>query len=343
MEGAFSLSSLIGSSLSTIASLLLILCYILLPSCRTYRHRLILSLSIADFSNSLNNVVSGVKQYKEGSLQPDIFCTANGFIGQLTVQAQDFSTLLTAIVTFVAISKPLEWLHSSNFLQIYEPWLYLCIWGVSLTTSLVGLFTVGYVPVSGNWCWLPPYPVWVRYALTHGFRFMIIPLVFFFYIRLFILLRKSNPATNDLPTDNTHLTLREIELAEHSLLSIDASDLHDNSVTSDSSSKHRFKALLIKIGLKKENKFTSIIRRTPNDERRITRVMLKMCLYPMMYTICWLPGILNRLLEMGGGHSNVLTNLQAATQFIGFFDALLYGYTENLKQEIQRRRTEMNS
>ncbi|ORY07115.1 family A G protein-coupled receptor-like protein, partial [Basidiobolus meristosporus CBS 931.73] len=311
-ENAFFLSSLVGSSISTVASFLLILCYVLLPACRTYRHRLILSLSIADFLNALSNTTSGLKMTTQGPLEEGAFCSVNGFVGQLTVQAQDFSTLLIAIVTYTAISRPLQWLHSLNFLQRYEVWLYVCVWGISFITALVGLLAIGYEPVTGNWCWLPAYPVWVRYVLTHGFRYAIIPIVFFLYIRLFILLKKSKPA--EITSDETYVNnlnadgiQENIELASsyHTFksdpslhnggLESDLNDEHDNS--DDNSAHHSFKLmkLMTKIGLKKRGHATEDmdspnLRRTPSNERRVHRVMLKMCLYPVIYTLCWLPG-----------------------------------------------------
>ncbi|KAK9727463.1 hypothetical protein K7432_001796 [Basidiobolus ranarum] len=355
----FLLSSLVGSSISTIASLLLILCYVCLPSCRTYRHRLILSLSIADFLNSLNNTVSGIQLGKEGVIHPGTFCSINGFVGQVTVQAQDFSTLLIAVVTYSAISKPLEWLHALNFLQVYEPWLYICVWGFSLTTALIGQFTVGYVPVSGNWCWLPPHPAWVRYALTHGFRFAIIPLVFFFYIRLYLILKKTSLSQNssDQTYANDSSTHGGIELAsnyqefyaEPSLRSeVTDTNMSEVSRHIEANSNHepKFTTLMIKFGLKKSPKSPGKtgadglpMKRPSSNEKRITRVMLKMCLYPVVYTICWIPGILNRMIEISGDSNRILTVMQASSQFIGLCDAIMYGLTENLKEEIRLRIT----
>lgn len=56
-----------------------------------------------DFINSLNNSISGIYLFAYGSLQPGPACTANGFIGQLTVQGTDFAVLAIALATVFAL------------------------------------------------------------------------------------------------------------------------------------------------------------------------------------------------------------------------------------------------
>ncbi|ORX90021.1 hypothetical protein K493DRAFT_410083 [Basidiobolus meristosporus CBS 931.73] len=289
------------------------------------------------FLNALNNTVSGAKLAVEGSLHESLFCTVNGFVGQLTVQAQDFSTLIIAIATFVALSNPLRWIRGLSFIQIHEVWIHLFIWGVPLTTAMIGLLTVGYVPVSGNWCWLPAEPVWVRYALTHGIRFAIIPTVLLIYLRLFIILKRSSP--DDAFYSQTKYPSQDAVVEP-------ASGYNDSLNSGFSDVEHepprgKWSGFWVKMGWRRltstsgKTDTTPMVMRSLNSDKRIATAMLRMCIYPVMYTVCWVPGISNRILEISGGKSELLATLQAATQFIGFFDALLYGITENLRHEIR--------
>jgi hypothetical protein len=60
---------------------------------------LLLSLFLADFVNSTFNFTSGILRLSAG-LYPGVFCTIEGFVGQMSVQASDFSTFALASVTY---------------------------------------------------------------------------------------------------------------------------------------------------------------------------------------------------------------------------------------------------
>ena len=64
-------------------------------------------------------------------------------------------------------------------------------------------------------------------------------------------------------------------------------------------------------------------------ERRIQKLLLFNA-YPIGYILLWIPGILNRLLELGGGSSRALAIAQSSTQFVGLANALVYGYNERI-------------
>ncbi|KAN0099600.1 G protein-coupled glucose receptor regulating Gpa2 domain containing protein [Hyaloscypha variabilis] len=52
--------------------------------------------------------------------------------------------------------------------------------------------------------------------------------------------------------------------------------------------------------------------------------------YPVAYIILWIPGILNRFIELTGHNSRTVAILQASTQFVGLANALVYGYNERI-------------
>ncbi|KAJ3227613.1 hypothetical protein HK099_001120 [Clydaea vesicula] len=96
-------------------------------------------------------------------------CTANGFIGQWTVQAADFSTLAIALVTFYILLNSSNAVNAMNSVNRYIYLIIALIWGVSFSTALVGYFIAGYA-WTGTWCWFPEQALYPRYFLTHGPR-----------------------------------------------------------------------------------------------------------------------------------------------------------------------------
>lgn len=131
--------TLTGSLLSLFGTSFILLCYMILPHKRHIRHALIVNLTFAgesrfpvgnlgiwefeswwcatDFMNAMNNSISGLwVVWTDSNLQVSDGCTANGFVGQLSVQvwpffsadiapiwqiaqAVDFSILTITIVT----------------------------------------------------------------------------------------------------------------------------------------------------------------------------------------------------------------------------------------------------
>jgi hypothetical protein len=127
-----------------------------------------MSLIFADFLNSLNNFISGFLVAGGFKLTPGIGCTINGFIGQFSVQAADFSTLAIAITTFLALNSQKNSEKVMNRISKYLPWILAFVWITPLITASIAHFWVGYAPV-GNWCWISKNAV-ARYTLGHGIR-----------------------------------------------------------------------------------------------------------------------------------------------------------------------------
>ncbi len=78
----------------------------------------------------------------------------------------------------------------------------------------------------------------------------------------------------------------------------------------------------------------------PNGVSAKTRQIQKLLLlnaYPIAYVLLWIPGILNRIVEATGHKSRPLAIMQASTQFIGFANAITYGYNEQIKRQLSER------
>lgn len=80
---------------------------------------------------------------------------------------------------------------------------------------------------------------------------------------------------------------------------------------------------------------TSKAPETKRIEREVKRMLL-MNAYPIFYVLLSVPGLVNRLLQASGSppSGRVLDALQAASAFIGFTNAVTYGFNRHLRRRI---------
>lgn len=83
---------------------------------------------------------------------------------------------------------------------------------------------------------------------------------------------------------------------------------------------------------------TAILQRKAHEIQKV----LLLNAYPIAYVILWLPGITNRMVELGGGKSRVLNILQSSTQYVGLANAVTYGYNEGIKRQLTKWQEERN-
>lgn len=74
---------------------------------------------------------------------------------------------------------------------------------------------------------------------------------------------------------------------------------------------------------------------TKRFEREVKRMLL-LNAYPIFYVLLSVPGLVNRLLQAAGSppSGRVLDALQAASAFLGFANAVTYGFNRHLRQRI---------
>lgn len=132
-----------------------------------------------------------------------MLCSVNGWIGQVSVQAGDFSMFAIAVV-----STPQSLVHthlngvmisqsniSTQFTlltiteKVYMPavsnvkktLICLSVWIVPLTTGCIAVGMGVMMPAGANWCWISSSRTDLRYALTHAWRFAIIFIIICIY------------------------------------------------------------------------------------------------------------------------------------------------------------------
>ncbi|KAL1845550.1 hypothetical protein Daus18300_014500 [Diaporthe australafricana] len=223
--------TLAGSVTSCIATALVLLSYLVFRDQQhSFRHALILNLAVAEFINTLNNSISGFIYVKKKKLTPGPACTANGFIGQLTVQAVDFTILAIVLVTLLTITR-------KTYLPDVSVWAKAMIcastWIVPIITSIVAVSLNGMTPVSGNWCWITSKRPDLRYSLTHGWRIGIIFLTVLLYAYIWWFVHRHfkalfgsrrgarygyNPVTGAVHTESTELTKERLEESQGTTL-----------------------------------------------------------------------------------------------------------------------------
>lgn len=337
-ELALALSNLIGSALSSLGSGFIILCYVFLPVKKHYRHLLILNLAMADCINATTNVISGSVVLTTGPLSRTPACIANGFIEQLSVQATDTCILAISMVTIMIVtaSRDSSWTAKSD--KSKERFIVIvCIytWAMPVLTSFIALGKGYYTAVSGNWCWLTPEPVYVRYVLTHGWRFLFIFIEIGLYSYLYIYLRRQMKIRRLISTPSTphaRLNLRcESHDLEQSSGSIQMDDVSVKMAGDQPSSPYA----VTKDDPTSPRIVLASLPPYPHDQQKQISRMLLLNAYPIAYILLWISGICNRLVEASGHSSRVLQIMQASTQFVGFANALTYGWNENVAKSLR--------
>lgn len=185
-DPASSIPSLVGSLLSATATLTVILLWIFAAGAkrRDFRYALILNLTVAEFLNSMNNSISGIVVVnRKAPLFPSAACNFNGWLGQFSVQAIDFSILAISIVTLLIIQLRSFIIYATTTTKAL---ICLSIWVIPLFTSVYAWIRGYYGPVSGNWCWIEEHHGRQRYSLTHGLRFAILFITLCTYIFVFV-------------------------------------------------------------------------------------------------------------------------------------------------------------
>ncbi|KAK9766907.1 hypothetical protein K7432_003658 [Basidiobolus ranarum] len=347
--------TLSGSILSMVGSGLMIICCILLPITGTFRHQLICSLAISDFIYSLNNSISGLLLVTNGSLNDGVFCTVNGYVHHYSSLIRDLTVLGIALVTYGVLKGPLDSADYEPYLPRHRIIVFLFIWLAPNIPTLIGYKSSGFTLVSGNWCSAPSDPMWVRAVLFLGIPFLITISIVILYAYLYGSLRLYYISTRQL--DTGYFDTRGDQVQKSSSGNHDAywpsDDINEEktSVVLTSSIKDNIEELAVinittkelSIHLEEDLVDTCFSHNRTNDNKvkpefstadndHIAMAMRRIYLYPLVYVVITLPGLLNRLLETSGVDLNIFEILQSITQLTGLANAVLYGFTGTVRR-----------
>ncbi|KAK6824860.1 hypothetical protein PG990_003781 [Apiospora arundinis] len=297
------------------------------------REALVFNLMISEFVNSTNNSVSGIRVVTSHiPISTGPLCSLNGWTGQVSVQASDFSIFAIVLVTLATFNYHAWPMQVSNLVKYG---ICLSLWVIPLTTGTIALAMDKMEPASGNWCWIGGDPPYLRYVLGHAWRFTIFVFIFGIYLYIFIkvMLRiRTRKRTNSRSAQEGRPRIREISLpaaCHHNAASEKDIEggLHLDSV--ETPSREEF---AIRPGNQRSNSQRSVADSVrPNGKSHFDtelRHWLFLSIYPLTYMLVWIPGLANRFVELHGDKSHLLTVLQATTQLTGFVNALAYGFKE---------------
>jgi len=219
-----------------------------------------------------------------------------------------------------------------------------------------------YGPVSGNWCWLVEKPAYMRYVLTHGWRFFFIFLEICLYTYLHIFLKRhfNNTSTllSDIDAGTSHIPLTRSQVA----VDVSQKDTHvvDKTWNKDESpyvpyshKSHDTEAVLTSPHVQPSRApfdtdhnvtMVHIMAHRRDDSARVrnprlnaVEKVLLLNAYPLLYIILWIPGLANRLIEVSGHSSKVFQVLQSTTQFVGLANAFTFGWNEEMVRQLKNR------
>ncbi|TFK36167.1 hypothetical protein BDQ12DRAFT_668092 [Crucibulum laeve] len=320
--------NLAGCLLSFIGAGFVIICYLLLPMKRHFRHVLILNLAVADCLNALDMTISGFYLVPgKIELKAGPACTANGFIAQLTVQATDCSIFTIAVITVYTITR------SRNLNPLKSRWTWTTILLVTAGTWILPLVT-SFLALGKNWCWLVEDPSWVRYALTHGWRlvFILVEIILYTYLHLYLRNHYQQLSAIIASQGTAHITIDVNVAARFAPIINPVSQTPQPSIGSAEKLKISWKKIFSRHQTDPSNN-TGLEKHHPRH-KSIQKVLL-LNAYPLGYIILWIPGIANRLVEASGHSSKITQTLQASTQFVGLANALTYGWNEGIAQQLK--------
>ncbi|KAG6075201.1 hypothetical protein E4U16_003537 [Claviceps sp. LM84 group G4] len=352
---AIVIPTFVGSLLSCLASFTALILHMTLPPKRHFRHALILNLLIADFINSLNNTISGAVVLFEGHTrtgraETTPSCVLNAWVGQFSVQAVDFNILIISIVVLLTVFRTHLLSDASQRKTIL---LCAAAWVPGFVTSTIGWALGSYGHVSGNWCWIRRDELALRYALTHGWRIAIFIATIVIYTVIYVRLTR---VFGILRVGNTWSTFPSQHVQSRNMGDAESDDAHHHHHHHHHHHQHTFsdtEGILVSQTISSSNNHhhhhhhpehdfssTKPIRESVLTVAKVpappnVRRMLLMNGYPIAYILLWIPGMCNRLVESVWGSSpQWLTVLQASTQFVGFVNAVTYGYSEQMRRDL---------
>ncbi|KIM86508.1 hypothetical protein PILCRDRAFT_815741 [Piloderma croceum F 1598] len=352
---AASIIEFIGSTSSFLGASFMIVCYLLLPMKRHFRHTLILNLAVSDAVNGLCEALSGLHiLIHRVDIKAGPACTINGLIGQLTNQATDTTIFTMTCVTVYTITRrslvPAQWPRRTILLTC------IAIWTFPIITSFTALGMNWYGPVSGNWCWLVEKPAYIRYVLTHMWRFLFIFLEIGLYTYLHIYLKRRFNNTDtflaDAETGALNISPTRSQMVidtskESSVLEMSTWDKNDQSSYNSYSYKQtkldeippHSLVQLTKLPLRHIMAHRRTDDLTHHRNARLVAIekVLLLNAYPLLYIILWIPGLANRLAEAFGHSPKVLMVMQSTTQFVGLANAFTFGWNEEVARQLKHR------
>ncbi|KAK6332113.1 hypothetical protein TWF718_002647 [Orbilia javanica] len=336
---------LAGSVLSIVGSLYMILGFIFLRECRSFRHKLILGLAVSDLLLALNFFIPSLSMMtgqEISSPSNEKFCSANGFLMQLFFAQIDVWQISIALITLLMLSGPsvvLKWIRENVWAVWLFPWL------VSLIATFFAFGFWDYADV-GGFCWLGSRNI--RLYFNYIPRWIVIFACLVIYIAVYRLIlharrrakiqktyrgRASDRAppqvaaatTAAAPTKTESEKINPDEISGgKSSSSLDSSragsstgfapTVHDPAVAGQ-----------IQTAAEKEQE-------EAGQQKQVRKIAIQMISYPLAYAILWTIPTIVMIIQVARGGEGVSIHVEGLAKmllvFNGFVDAHVYGFNE---------------
>lgn len=229
----------------------------------------------------------------------------------------------------------------------------ISVWIIPFITATIALAENKIEPVTGNWCWISREPLYLRYVLGHGWRFFVFVAVIGIYAAVFLNVRRrlhsrKTPSLNprysfslyaeSASNINMSMTHNELIRGKHTMPTqvreaVTRASSERNKETGLEAAQEAKQSAQSRLGVKPRIR---VMQSSGLDHD--TRHWLLLSLFPLAYILIWIPGLVNRFVELLGYQVEWLTALQASTQLTGLVNALVYGFREH--RNSHRRQSE---
>ncbi|KAK6524968.1 hypothetical protein TWF281_011858 [Arthrobotrys megalospora] len=334
-----------GSVLSIVGSLYMILGFVFLRECRSFRHKLILGLAFSDLLLALNFFIPSLSMMTGRDISSPSngnFCSANGFLMQLFFAQIDVWQISIALITLLMLSGPsmvLKWIRE----HVWAVWLFP--WLVSLISAFFGFGFWDYADV-GGFCWLGSRQI--RLYFNYIPRWIIIFACLVIYIAVYRLIlharRRANiqkayrgrasdrvptqAATTAAATATTNPQTEKVNIDEIS--SANSSSSLDTSRAGSSTGfspavHHPAVAEQIQTAAEKAQD-------EAEQQKQVRKIAIQMISYPLAYAVLWAIPTIVMIIQVARGGEGVSIHVEGLAKmllvFNGFVDAHVYGFNE---------------
>eukprot|EP01084_Bolivina_argentea_P119642 212124_1 len=189
---ALSISSIVLSSLSLIACVFIIICWILFKELRKLAYGFVFYMAIATSIRTLAKMIGG--NFEQG----DIMCAIQGFLITYGGLSAFYWILSIAIMMYCIIFYPMWWARDSQRVSKCNKLSLLINWTLPFLFASLPLFAGDYTN-TGGWCWISNKGVkgklfrWISY---YGQLVLILIFCIFVYIRIYTYLECSEKGSH---------------------------------------------------------------------------------------------------------------------------------------------------
>ncbi|KAM7438168.1 Basement membrane-specific heparan sulfate proteoglycan core protein [Porites harrisoni] len=180
-----------AASLSLIGALLIIITFIMWPDLRTNSRRMIMFISIGDFSVALFNIIGIYNPSSDNEI-----CRMQSLVTNVAILSSFMWTLNLSFYFYLTICRKISAEYERRIMQL----LHLIGWGIPILIGIIA-FTMGAYGFSRNvltpgWCWISENQKWWKVVMWmfitgKGWEIMSYICIFKFYLLVILQIRRE--------------------------------------------------------------------------------------------------------------------------------------------------------